>query len=376
MTLITYLTRIHFADGVLEDALKAELEALGIARPLVVTDRAPGDALRARMLAALPEDTAPALAELPARPDEAAAMAALERYRAGGCDGILGFGTGPALDLAKALRVLAGQGGRLAAYAVSEGGGGRIRCGGLAPMIAVPTTAGSGSEVAPDATVLGQDGRALTLSSRHLVPSAAICDPTLTLAMAPRETAETGMDALSRCIETYLARGYNPPADGIALDGLARAAGNLRRACAHGDDLAARREMMAAALNGALALQKGLGAAHAIAHALGALPGVAVAHGAVNAVMLPHVLAFNAPAIGDRLGAIRAALGLPPDAVVSEALVGLAAEVAMPGRLGEMGLTAAHVEAAAPLAERDRHNGTNPRRASGRDYAELMHAAL
>ena len=190
------------------------------------------------------------------------------------------------IDLAKVAALLVSHGGRLCAFAAAGGRLGLIRDL-LPPIIAIPTTAGSGAEVVSTAGVVLADGQRLGLASPHLIPKVAICDPTLTLGLPPALTAGTGMDALSHCIETFLATAYNPPADGIALDGIARAARHLERAVERGRDLTARREMMAAALNGALALQKGLGGVHAISHALGALDGYLLHHGTLNAVLLP-----------------------------------------------------------------------------------------
>ncbi|MEO0823739.1 MAG: iron-containing alcohol dehydrogenase [Pseudomonadota bacterium] len=381
MTLITYLTRVHFADNVLEDAIRLELETAGIRRPLVAGDgAAQRPELTDRLLAALPIEVDATLHGATAGVlTEADARIALALYRQNACDGLIAFGCGAVIDFAKAIRVLVAHDGPLARYAVCEGGSGRIRPERLPPMIAVPTTAGSGSEAGPEATLLGEDGRQLTLFSRALIPTAAICDPTLTLSLPPTATAETGMEALTHCIETFIAASYNPPADGIAYDGVSRAAHSLEGAVLRGDDLTARREMMAAALNGALAFQKGLGAVHASSHALasetaGASTGPS--HGALNAVMLPHVLAFNAPAVGERVAALGRALRLPSGSDVPEALATLNDRLGLPAGLGAMGVTPGAIERAAPLAERDRHNSTNPRRARAADYARLMRAAL
>jgi alcohol dehydrogenase class IV len=246
----------------------------------------------------------------------------------------------------------------------------------LPPLIAIPTTAGTGSEVGRGAIIVLEDGRKLGLISPYLIPKAAICDPTLTLGLPPRLTAGTGMDALTHCVETYIATAYNPPADGIAIDGLSRASANIERAVENGRDLDARREMMAAALNGALAFQKGLGGVHAISHALGGLPGYRLHHGTLNAVLLPHILDFNAPAVGHRYTALKRAMGLPEGADLSEAIVKLNARIGLPASLSEMGVDEAAIEKAAPLAEKDHTNGTNPRRAGADDYRRIMRAAL
>lgn len=377
MSLITYLTRIHFADDVLEEAIAAELAAHRISRPLVVTD--PGIlhcGLIQRLLDAMPRAIEPVLfSDVPANPTERACRAAAETYRQEGCDGIIGFGGGSSLDLAKAAGLLATHDGPLANYAAVEGGVGRIRKD-IPPVIAVPTTAGTGSEVGRAALVVVDDGRKLGILSPHLIPVAAICDPVLTLGLPPALTAGTGMDALTHCVETYIATAYNPPADGIALDGLRRAAASIERAVDDGANIDARREMMAAAMNGALAFQKGLGGVHAMSHALGSLPGRQLHHGTLNAVLLPFMLDFNAPAVSLRYDALRDAMGLGANEDLPEAIRKLNERIGLPSGLRLMGIDEDDLRQAAPLAEKDHTNGTNPRRASRDDYAQLMAAAL
>lgn len=376
MSLINYLTKIHFADHVLEEALAAEIEALALRRPMIVTDSGvAASGLVDRLTAGLPTSIDyTVFAASPGRPDESACCAAAQAYLAEGCDGLIGFGGGSPIDLAKAIALRATHDGPLCQYAAHEGGITRIRD--LLPaIIAIPTTAGTGSEVMGSAAIMPEDGPAFILRSPYLVPKVAICDPTLTLDLPPHLTAGTGMDALTHCIETYVSTAYNPPADGIALDGLGRVAANIERAVAHGSDLDARREMMAAALNGALALQKGLGGVHAISNALGALSGYHLHHGTLNAVLLPHVLDFNAPAVGDRYRAIKASARIPADADLADGLCRLGERLGLPRRLRDMGVDMAAISLAASLAERDHANRTNPRRANATDYLRIMQAA-
>jgi alcohol dehydrogenase class IV len=377
MALISYLTKIHFADGVLEDALRAEVDALGITRPLLVTDQGLMAAgLLERAEAALPHTVKSTLFDAtPSNPTEDAARQAAALYRQEACDGLIGFGGGSSLDLAKAVGILVSHDGPLADYAAIEGGVARIK-NRLPPLIAIPTTAGTGSEVGRGAVITLDDGRKLGLLSPYLIPKVAICDPTLTLSLPPLLTAATGMDALTHCIETYIATAYNPPADGIALDGLRRAASHIERAVEKGSDLVARREMMAAALNGALAFQKGLGGVHAMSHALGGLKGYNLHHGTLNAVLLPHMLRFNSPAVSDRYAALNQAMGNKPAKDLPDAIGALNGRLRLPDRLASMGIDERVIDLAAPLAEKDHTNGTNPRRASAEDYRALMRAAL
>jgi 4-hydroxybutyrate dehydrogenase len=377
MSLINYLTKIHFADSVLQEALAAEIEALGISRPMIVTDGGiAASGLLERLRAGLPawiDDTV--FTSTPGRAYEAECNAAADIYRAQDCDGLIGFGGGSPIDLSKAIALRATHDGPLAQYAAHEGGVTRIRDV-VAPVIAIPTTAGTGSEVVGAATIMPEHGPAYVLRSPFLVPKVAICDPTLTLGLPAHLTAGTGMDALTHCVETYVSTAYNPPADGIALDGFGRVVANIERAVERGSDLDARREMMAAALNGALAQQKGLGGVHAISNALGALSGYDLHHGTLNAILIPHVLAFNAPAVGDRYGAMTASARIAAGGDLAEALNRLRERLGLPSRLGGMGVDKPAIERAAAMAERDHANRTNPRRAHATDYLRIMQAAL
>jgi len=381
MSLISYLTKIHFADDVLEVALQAEIGMLGARRPMIVTDRRlVASGLVERVLDAAAKSAEVTLFDkFPSNPTEFACRTALSMFQGNDCDLLIAFGGGGAIDLAKATGILARHEGALAAYAAVEGGIARIR-NPLPPIIAIPTTAGTGSEVSPTAIIIMEDGRKLAFVSSRLIPSVAICDPTLTLDMPPELTASTGMDAVTHCIETYIALGYNPPADGIALDGLRRAAANIERAVQKGGDLDARREMMAAAMNGALALQKGLGGVHAMSYALGAFGSDDLDHGTLNAVLLPHALEFNAPAVAHRYEALTRTFGLfggsGPGRKLPQTISRLTERLGMPSSLSRLGIGPDVLRRAASCAERDHTNSTNPRRARAGDYFELMRAAL
>lgn len=373
--LITYLTKVRFGAGAIGE-LAEELAALGIARPLLVTDRGLlATGLIERIAAdALPAGT-PVFAETPENPTEAAVEAALARLREADADGIVAVGGGSSIDLAKGVALLATHEEPLEAYAAIRGGVGKIGPHVL-PLVAVPTTAGTGSEVGRATLITLRSERKLGFVSPHLIPKAAICDPELTRSLPPHLTAATGMDAISHCVETFLSPKRNPPAEAIALDGLARAWGHLRRAVADGADMTARSEMMMAALEGALAFQKGLGAVHSTSHALGGLQRYRLHHGTLNAVMMPPVLRFNAPVCGEKYVRIRAALGLPPGADLADAFAALNAELGLPASLAEMGVSADVIETAARWSHEDHSTATNPRPASPEDFAMLLREAM
>jgi alcohol dehydrogenase class IV len=370
MALITYLTTIHFDHGALGLAA-GECRRLGIARPLVVTDAglAAGPLLDA-LHRALDGIATTVFAQTPSNPDEASALAALTRYRESRCDGVVAFGGGSSMDLGKAVALLATHPLPLAQYALIEGGLPRIGPH-VAPLVAIPTTAGTGSEVGRAAVIVLADGRKVGIVSPHMLPKVAICDPDLTLGLPPSLTAATGMDAVAHCIETFLAPAVNPPAEAIALDGLARAAAHLERAVRDGSDRAARWNMMMAAMEGAMAFQKGLGAVHALSHPLGALP-QKLHHGTLNAVLLPEVLHFNAGHVGDKLTRLAQAMGLAPGAEVAAEIAALNARIGLPGGLGAMGTPREALPAIAAAAMRDHCHATNPRPATAADYLGIL----
>lgn len=374
MSLINYVTRARFAPGALS-ALAEELALAGITRPLIVTDAGIVAAgLLTRLQAALPPGMDAAVFDgTRQNPTEADARAAASAYRAHGADGLIGFGGGSPLDLAKAVAVATTHPeGPLAPYAVIEGGLARITAA-AAPTIAIPTTSGTGSEVSRGALIVLDDGRKVSIGSPHLIPRAAILDPDLTLGLPPGLTAGTGMDALTHCVETFLSPRDNPVADAIALDGLARAWSHLEAAVRNGADRDARREMMLASMQGALAFQKGLGAVHALSHPLGGLPEPLLHHGTLNAVLLPAVLRFNAPAVPDRMARLGAVLGVAGDGPsVAAAIAALTARIGLPTTLAAMGVPAAILPAIAAAALRDHHHQTNPRTATEADYLAIL----
>jgi alcohol dehydrogenase class IV len=370
MATISYLTRIEFDEG-LAARLPDFCAEFGMTRPLLVTDAGlTALGLTARIAGLFA--AAPAVYDgTPANPTEAAVLEALALYKLEACDGVLAVGGGSSLDLAKAVRLLAVHELPLSQYAAVEGGVARIK-GPLPPMIAAPTTAGTGSEVGRGAVIVMRDGRKLGILSPLLLPSIAVCDPELTYGLPPMLTAATGMDALAHCLETYMAPAVNPPAEAIALEGLARGYGAIRSAVAEGRNKQARWDMMMASMEGAMAFQKGLGAVHSLSHPLGALPGLSLHHGTLNAVLLPAVLRFNRAAIGKKWEKLEAILGGAPD----EMIEGLNRDLGLPGGLAAMGVTEDQLPAIAAAALKDHCHATNPRLASEAEYLALLKGAF
>jgi hypothetical protein len=376
MAQISYLTRIQFDFGALA-LLPDELRNVNILRPLIVSDKglvAAGVVERVRAI--LPAEMSVSVYDgTPENPTEAAVTDALRLFREQGCDGLIGVGGGSPLDLAKAVRLLATHPGPLTQYALAEGGVARIGPN-LAPMIAIPTTAGTGSEVGRGALITLADGRKLGVISPHLIPDVAICDPELTLGLPRGITAGTGMDAIAHCIETFCSPLVNPPAEAIALDGLGRASHHIERVCADGNDREARWQMMMAAMEGAMAFQKGLGAVHAMSHPLGSLQTPRLHHGTLNAVVLPAVLRFNHGQLGDKLTRMAQVMGLATGSDVADAIQALNARLGLPPGLRAMGVTPEILPAMAEHATKDHCTNTNPRAASAADYLALFQAAM
>jgi 4-hydroxybutyrate dehydrogenase len=374
MATLSYLTTTLFDFGAIS-RLPRVLGGLGVRRPLIATDRgiiAAG--LLDRLQAVLGGQPAGVFDATPENPTEAAVMEAVAVYRANHADGIVALGGGSAIDLGKATALMAETQKPLLDFAgVARG---KVRR--VAPLVAVPTTAGTGSEVSVGFIVIVADGRKLTFIADEFIPRTAICDPELTLGLPPLLTAATGMDAVTHAIEAVLSPAVNPPADAIGLDALERAvkAGHLVRAVDDGGDRDARWHMMMAATEGAMAFVKGLGAVHAMSHAAGRLPGLRLHHGTLNAILLPHVLRFNAGAAPDKYRRIAAAMGLSPDGDVAAAIERLNKRIGLPASLGALGVTAAHIPDLVDHALADLAGLTNPRKVAAGDYRALFEMAI
>jgi 4-hydroxybutyrate dehydrogenase len=378
MALIRYLTTIHFESGALAQLAKVCTEA-GIKRPLIVTDagvRAAGLLQRALdALEALPHATYDGT---PSNPTEAAVREALAVLQQHGGDGIVALGGGSAMDCAKGLAIAATHPGPLKTYATIEGGSDKITASVL-PVIAVPTTAGTGSEVARGAIVIVQDGRKLGFHSWHLMPAAAICDPDLTLGLPAGLTAATGMDAIAHCLETFMSAAFNPPADAIALDGLERGWRHIELVTRDGSHTEARRQMMSASMQGAMAFQKGLGCVHSLSHSLGGAD-PRLHHGTLNAMFLPAVVRFNSQADSmkqhHKLDRMAQAMGLEAGGDVADAIVQMCRRLGLPNGLQAMGVTESMFDRVIAGAMADHCHGTNPRLASADDYRRMLQDSM
>ena len=377
-----YLTQIDIDFGALA-GLAAECVRTGMTRPLVVSDpgvRAAG--VLGKALAALGDLPHAVFDQTPSNPTEAGVRAAVAIYQDQACDGLVAVGGGSSIDLAKGVAIAVSHPGPLKTYATIEGGSAKITDA-VPPLIAVPTTAGTGSEVARGAIVIVDDGRKLGFHSWHLMPKAAILDPELTLGLPPALTAATGMDAIAHCLETFMSAAVNPPADGIALDGLARGWSHIERATRNGADRDARWAMMSASMQGAMAFQKGLGCVHSLSHSLGGV-NPRLHHGTLNAMFLPAVVMFNASApsmIKDRrLERIAQAIGLAgcdsQGTEVAEAIRGMNQRLGLPRGLAAMGVSEDQFDPVIDGAMVDHCHLSNPRLASRDDYREMLLQAM
>jgi hypothetical protein len=384
MPRLLYVTEIEIDPGAVR-LLPQECRRLGIARALVVSDagvRAAG--VLDRALAALEGRAAAVFDQTPGNPNEAAVRRAAALYRENACDGLVAVGGGSSIDLAKGVAIAAVHDGPLARFATIEGGADAIGDR-VPPLVAVPTTAGTGSEVARGAILIVDDGRKLGFHNWNLLPRAALLDPELTLGLPPVLTAATGMDAIAHCLETFMSPKVNPPADGIALDGLRRGWRHIERAVHEGArDVAARWQMMSASMQGALAFQKGLGCVHSLSHALGGVD-PRLHHGTLNAIFLPAVIRFNAAAETmrqeERLARMAQAMGLPEAREDDgEALAGAVARMTerlgLPCGLAAMGVTESAFDRVIDAAMKDHCHATNPRLATRDDYREMLRQSM
>ena len=375
-------TCVVFGAGAI-GRLGSEMARLGICRPLLVTDRGVVEAGIADTVRASTDHSPFALFDsVNPNPTEENVLAGIERYRGEDCNGIVAVGGGSPLDVAKAIRLGVTHPLPLELYDDELNGGKKIGSN-LPPMIAIPTTSGTGSEVGRSAVIyLKSTDRKTVIFSPHLIPSVAIDDPQLTLTMPPKITAGTGFDALTHNVEAYLAKGFHPLCDAIALYGTRLAAANLPLVVRDGGNLTARTNMMMASLMGAVAFQKGLGATHSLAHPLSSICGLH--HGTTNGILLPHVLEFNRPACENRLRDLAVAMGidvagkLETEAATAaiEHLHRLLKDVHIPDRLSSLGIEREMIPAMSKKAMEDACHLLNPRPCTEQDMAALYEKAL
>jgi alcohol dehydrogenase class IV len=371
MATINYLTRIEF-DFDSTKLLPDLVRELGIKKPLIVTDPHLAESEILKKLTELIQHTSPALfPNTPQNPTEEAVESAVKIYQANGCDGVIAVGGGSSIDLAKGVALLATHDGPLEQYAVILGGLNKITPK-VAPVIAIPTTAGTGSEVGRGALISLNDGRKLGFISPHLIPKIALCDPLLTISLPPRLTAATGMDALTHCIETFLSPRVNPPADAIALDGAQRAAKWIEIAFKDGQNQEARWNMMMASLQGGLTFQKGLGAVHSMSHPLGGLKNITLHHGTLNALILPAVLRFNREYCKEKLQTLELCMGIHSEIRLEDYISNLNQRLGLPISLSAMGVTREMLPKMIEGAVNDHSTATNPRPLNKEDFVYLF----
>ena len=359
----SYPTEIRFGPGRIAELAEA-CKNLGMGAPLLVTD--PVLAKLPMVTEALAATRRQGLAtglfsDLKSNPLGRNVTDGLAAFRAGGHDGVIGLGGGSALDAAKTIAFMAGQSKPLWDFEDRGENWKAADAAGIAPIVAVPTTAGTGSEVGRAGVILDEASQTKrVIFHPKMLPAIVISDPELCLGLPPKLTAATGMDALAHCLEAYCAPGYHPLAEGIAVEGLRLIKIWLPRAVAQGNDLAARAHMLAAASMGATAFQKGLGAIHALSHPVGAL--YDTHHGLTNAVVMPYVLAHNRVAIEDKMTRLAAWLGLaePSFPAVMDWVLGLRRALSIPHTLKELGVGLERLDQLAEMAAADPTASGNP----------------
>ncbi len=378
MSIVTWSfpTSVVFGDGALQ-TLPSQLAKIGGKRPLVVCD--PGvrrAGLVDRVLGALRDGAkvdARVFDGVDPNPVEKNVFDGVAQYKDFGADCLVAVGGGAPLDTAKLIALKTTHDRPLVDYDDATGGDALIGAN-VPSWIAIPTTAGTGSEVGRSGVVtLEANHRKTVIFSPYLLAKVAILDPELTVSMPPRVTAATGFDALTHCLEAYCSLGDHPMADAIALGGLELCAAHLARAVDKGDDLEARGAMMKAAMMGAVAFQKGLGACHSLAHPLSSEKGLH--HGLANALCLPAVVEYNESAIPAKLARIRGILGAGAKSC-ADAVRGLRTRVGLPSGLAAEGVTAADIPKLADKAMEDACHRSNPRPCTKADLAKLYEASL
>ncbi|MCP8939850.1 iron-containing alcohol dehydrogenase [Alsobacter sp. SYSU M60028] len=357
-----YPTTVRFGAGRIAE-LPQHVASAGMSRPLLVTDpRLAAMPMIASAVASLKAAGLPCAVFSDVRPNPVAANveAGVKMLREGKHDGVIAFGGGSPLDVGKVIAFMAGQTRPMWDFEDIGDWWTRADPSGIAPIVAVPTTAGTGSEVGRAGVITDEATHTKKVIFHPLMmPKVTICDPELTVGMPPVITAGTGMDAFAHCLEAYCGPFYHPMADGIAVEGMRLVRQSLARAVKDGGDIAARADMMSAAAMGATAFQKALGAIHSLSHPVGAL--YDTHHGMTNAVFMPYVLEFNRPAIEERIGRVAAYLGVGSsfDDFMAYVLE-LRREIGVPHTLAGLGVDGSRVDEVAAAAPKDPTAGGNP----------------
>jgi alcohol dehydrogenase class IV len=369
-----YPTAVRFGPGRIAE-LPDACKALGIKRPLLVTD--PALAKLPMIASAVGACRNAGLAcevfsDLQANPVESNVTNGVAAYRRGSHDGVIAFGGGSALDTGKAVALMVGQTRPIWDFEDREDWYTRVNVSGMAPTVAVPTTSGTGSEVGRASVITDtRDHTKKIIFHPRMLPAVVIADPELTLGLPPQVTAAVGMDALSHNLEAYCSPSYHPLAEGIALEGMRLIHEWLPAAVKDGSDIEARSHMMAASLMGATAFQKGLGAMHSLSHPCSA--NLNTHHGLTNAVVMPYVLAWNRPALGEKMQRLAAFLNLRQTSFdgVLDWIMELRKSIGVPDTLAELGVTMEHVQGFARQAFDDPSTGGNPVPMTTDDFAQL-----
>lgn len=355
--------------------LPAALKRLGIAKPLLITDE--GLANAAMVKNALAATGAALFAKVKGNPTGRNVEDGLAVLKAGGHDGVIAFGGGSALDAAKAIALMWGQTRPLWDFEDVGDWFKRVDPKGMLPVVAVPTTSGTGSEVGRASVITDEATHTKKIIFHpNMMPGIVISDPELTVGLPPHVTAATGIDAYVHCFEAYCAPGFHPMAEGIALEGMRLVKSFLPRAFANGKDIEARGQMLAAASMGAVAFQKGLGGVHALAHPIGAV--YDTHHGLTNAVLLPYVMIHNKAAIAERMNLLARVLDLPGggfEAVLKWTL-DFRAALKIPHTLKEIGVDDARAAEIGAMAEKDPSAGGNPCPVTAKDLEAIFRAGV
>lgn len=374
-----YPTSIRFGAGRASE-LPSACRELGMSRPLLVTDSGLGESDIVRRSVALCEEAGLPCAvysKVQGNPIESNVIEGVAAFREGNHDGVIAFGGGSGLDAAKAVALMVGQERPIWDFEDREDWWTRVNESGMAPVVAVPTTSGTGSEVGRASVVTDQrDHTKKIIFHPGMLPARVILDPELTIGLPAGITAAVGMDALSHNLEALCSPTFHPMAEGIALKGMQLIHRALPAAYRDGTDLIARSEMLAASSMGATAFQKGLGAMHALSHPCGAV--LNTHHGLTNAVVMPYVLVFNRPAIEDKMTSLAAYIGMPNPSfqAVLDWILELRETIGIPHTLAELGVTEAHVDDLTAKAVIDPSGGTNPVPLNDSNLAQLYRDAM